>query len=216
MSTTQEFEVDDDRQAADISVVRDDDVVDVRDTTAAARIRTARFREKLRGYHPDDVDDFLEQLALLVEDQERRVADLSARLEEAQKRTSAASVNEQTVRRTLVLAQRTAELAVTEAQSRAAAIVAEAEEQAQARVRAVEAEIGEAREREERRLRDDLARLHEANEQAADDLEALNARRAEEHARLTEVLSELAAVVDSRLQPTGERQAPPPPPPPPP
>lgn len=210
MSTTQEFEVDDDRHEADLPMVRDDDVVDVRDDSPAARIRTVRFREKLRGYHPDDVDDFLEQLALLVEDQERRVADLSARLEEAEKRTSAANVNEHTVRRTLVLAQRTAELAVTEAQSRAAAIVGEAEEQAQARVGEVEAEIGETREREERRLRDDLARLHEASEQATDDLEALKARRAEEHARLTEALSELAAVVDSRLQPTGERQSPPP------
>lgn len=216
MSTTQDFEVADDRHGADTPVIRDDDVVDVRDDSAAARIRTARFREKLRGYHPDDVDDFLEQLALLVEDQERRVADLTARLDEAGKRTSAANVNEQTVRRTLVLAQRTAELAVTEAQSRAAAIVADAEQRAEARVQEVEAEVSDTREREEGRLRDDLARLHEACEQARDDLTTLAARRGEEHARLTEALSELAAVVDARLHPgsgsgsgSGERQAPP-------
>ncbi|HVF74287.1 MAG TPA: DivIVA domain-containing protein [Acidimicrobiales bacterium] len=193
MSTIEDFEVDD--QLDDIRVV--DEPVD---ESASARIRTARFREKLRGYHPDDVDGFLEQLSLLVGDLEAQLADATGRLDEAQQRTTVATVNEQTVRRTLVLAQRTAELAVTEAQSRAAAIVAEAEEQARSRVAAVEAEVQATREVEEARLRDDLARLEEARAEAERDLAELANRRAEEHARLTEALGDLASVVDARLR----------------
>ena len=30
-------------------------------------LRDVEFREKLRGYHPDDVDDFLEEVAVAVD-----------------------------------------------------------------------------------------------------------------------------------------------------
>jgi cell division initiation protein len=198
----QDFDVFDDEPTGstdDITVVEED--VPGEPEGASARIRTVRFREKLRGYHPDDVDDFLEQLALLVDDLEARVLDLTQRLDEARDRGAAASVNEQTVRRTLVLAQRTAELAVTEAQNRAAAIVADAEEQARTRVEAVEAEVLAVRDAEEARLREDLARLEEARADAERDLAAMEARRAEERARLADALQELSLVVDARLAP---------------
>lgn len=171
------------------------------DGTAAARIRTVRFREKLRGYHPDDVDEFLEQLALLVTDLEAQLDDATRRLEQAGQRATVATANEQTVRRTLVLAQRTAELAVTEAQNRANAIVAEAEEQARARVAAVEADCVATRELEEGRLREELARLEDARAEAERQLQEMEARRAEERARLSEALVELATLVDARLSP---------------
>lgn len=185
------------RPEPDIRVVDDGPSAD--DGSAAARIRTVRFRERLRGYHPDDVDDFLEQIALLVQDLEAQVADAARRVEEAGSRATVATANEQTVRRTLVLAQRTAELAVTEAQNRAQAIVAEAEEQARARVAAVEAECAATRELEEGRLRQELARLEDARAEAERQLQEMEARRAEERARLSEALGELAAVVDDRL-----------------
>ena len=199
MSTIHDFEVEDDIEPIDDIEVIDDPTPAPVDDSAGARIRSVRFREKLRGYHPDDVDGFLEQLSLLVGDLEARLADATARLEQSQSRTTVATVDEQTVRRTLVLAQRTAELAVTEAQSRAEAIVAEAEEQARTRVSAVEAEVQATREVEEARLREDLARLEEARAEAERDLVELKARRAEEHARLTEALGDLATVIDDRL-----------------
>lgn len=204
MRTMHDFDLADDEPtgaADDSSVVEVEEAVAAEPEGTSARIRTVRFREKLRGYHPDDVDDFLEQLALLVDDLEARVLDLTQRLDEARNRGAAASVNEQTVRRTLVLAQRTAELAVTEAQNRAAAIVAEAEEQARTRVEAVEADVLAVREAEEAQLRDDLARLEEARADVERDLAAMEARRAEERARLSEALQELSLVVDARLAP---------------
>ena len=194
------FDLDEQEPEADIRVVPDDEDATTPDEgSAAARIRTVRFREKLRGYHPDDVDDFLEQIALLVQDLEAQVADAARRVEEAGGRATVATANEQTVRRTLVLAQRTAELAVTEAQNRAQAIVAEAEEQARTRVAAVEAECVATRELEEGRLREELARLEDARAEAERQLQEIEARRAEERARLSEALGELAAVVDDRL-----------------
>lgn len=209
MSTTRDFEVDD--QSAydyDAEADRGPDTGPVPvvapppdDGSAVARIRSASFREKLRGYHPDDVDTFLEQMAVLVEGMESQLADATARMEEAERRLAVATAGEQTVRRTLVLAQRTAELAVTEAQSRADAIVAEAEAEAQSRVAAVEDECLAAREREEGKLQAELERLEAAQAEAARQLEAMEARRAEEHAKLTEALGELAAVVDARLTP---------------
>jgi DivIVA domain-containing protein len=165
----------------------------------AVRIRSAQFREKLRGYHPDDVDGFLEQLAVVVEGLEAQLRDATERMEEAERRLAVATAGEQTVRRTLVLAQRTAELAVTEAQNRAEAVVAEAEEEARARVAAVEDECVATREREEARLREEIERLEAAQAEAARVLEELEQRRDEEHARLTEALADLAGVVESRL-----------------
>lgn len=206
MSTTHDFDVAEREQPADadpdtgeVPVV--DAAAEVAPENPAARIRTARFREKLRGYHPDDVDGFLEQLAVVVEGLEAQLADATERMEEAERRLAVATAGEQTVRRTLVLAQRTAELAVTEAQSRAEAIVAEADAEAQARVAAVEDECLATREREEARLREEIERLETAQAAAARVLEELEQRRDEEHARLTEALAELATVVDARLAP---------------
>ena len=200
MSTTHEFDVDDyeaDRgpDTGEVPVVS----AGPDDGSATARIRSAQFREKLRGYHPNDVDSFLEQLALIVEGLEAQLADATARMEEAERRLAVATAGEQTVRRTLVLAQRTAELAVTEAQNRADAIVAEAEAEAQSRVAKVEDECLAVREQEEGRLRAEIERLEAAQAEAERHLHELDARRREEHARLTEALGELAAVVDARL-----------------
>ncbi len=202
MTTTHDFDVD--YQEADpdtgpVAVVSEGPPPD--DDSATARIRSAQFREKLRGYHPDDVDGFLEQLALIVEGLEAQLADARGRMEDAERRLAVATAGEQTVRRTLVLAQRTAELAVTEAQNRADAIVAEAEAEARARVAAVEDECLAVREQEEGRLKAEIERLEAAQAEAARRLEELEARRAEEHARLTEALGDLAAVVESRLTP---------------
>jgi cell division initiation protein len=207
MTTTHGFDVDErgayeyDEQGPDTGEVPVVAPAAPEDGTATARIRSAQFREKLRGYHPGDVDSFLEQLALIVEGLEVQLADARGRLDDAERRTAVATAGEQTVRRTLVLAQRTAELAVTEAQSRAEAIVAEAEAEAQARVATVEDECLAVREREEGRLRVEVERLEAAQAEAARRLEEIEARRAEEHARLTEALVELANVVDAHLTP---------------
>src|ERR1700686_197520 len=93
-------------------------------------LRDVEFREKLRGYHPDDVDDFLEGAAVALEQ-------LLGRLQVAESTAAAgveappvavqpvpvaaepSDVSEDTLRRTLLLAQRTADAAIADAEESA-------------------------------------------------------------------------------------------------
>src|SRR5947209_3282947 len=119
-----------------------------------ATLREVEFREKLRGYHPDDVDDFLEQVALAVEallarlhafeteggaapraeappaPVEQYTAPVPVVAPFATPATVPESVNDDTLRRTLILAQRTADLAVAEAEDAAREILEHAQSEA--------------------------------------------------------------------------------------
>ena len=124
-------------------------------------LREVEFREKLRGYHPDDVDDFLEEVAVAVGQILTRLQAAESGLPPAPAPVAAwtdvkpaapvpapvpaAVVAEpvpaadaptsDTLRRTLLLAQRTADLAISEAESSARQIVEHAEAEA-ARIKA--------------------------------------------------------------------------------
>src|SRR5947208_12398527 len=98
----------------------------------AQELRTVEFRERWRGYDPDQVDDFLERVA--------------AGLEQLTER--GALNGDAAVQRTLVLAQRTAEAAVAEAEERGRVLVEAAMDES----RRVAAE-------RERPIRDDIASL---------------------------------------------------------
>lgn len=109
----------------------------------AQSIRNVQFREKVRGYHPSDVDAFVSAVAETVERLERQAKEAASELAELASRTSANSEAEDSLRRTLVLAQRTADAAVQEAREEAARVMAEAEEE---RARAL-TEVAELRHR---------------------------------------------------------------------
>ncbi len=92
---------------------------------SSQKLREVEFSEKLRGYHPREVDDFLEEVAVGVDELVARLhaSQAAARTAEAvgattpqvdQERDSA--FDEGTVARTLLLAQRTADLAIREAE----------------------------------------------------------------------------------------------------
>src|SRR5688572_4564040 len=99
----------------------------------AESIRGVQFREKVRGYHPADVDAFVASVAETVERLERRARESESRLTELESRSSATADTEEELRRTLVLAQRTADLAMQEAREEADKLRAEtATERAQA------------------------------------------------------------------------------------
>src|SRR5579862_7051052 len=102
-------------------------------------LRDVEFREKLRGYHPDDVDDFLEEVAVALEG-------LLARLRAAEAAAGGApaplpapvavqqpsdpTLSEGTLSRAILLAQRTADLAVAEAEESARQILDDARAEA--------------------------------------------------------------------------------------
>ncbi len=90
------------------------------------------FRERFRGYDPDEVDAFLEQVARSALELDQKLKDALERAEKAEARAREAGDADEALRRTLVLAQRTADAAVSEAETRAAALMAEAEGKAAA------------------------------------------------------------------------------------
>lgn len=95
----------------------------------AQSIREVQFREKVRGYHPADVDAFVASVADTVDRLERRLEETEARLAELRARPAPSAEDDDALRRTLVLAQRTADLAIQEAREEAARLLAEAHEE---------------------------------------------------------------------------------------
>lgn len=138
-------------------------------------IREVEFRERMRGYHQDDVDAFLERVAEGVEvlerelaDARRRIRELEARLalaDEQRSQESAAGVEvdldpDSVIGRTLRLAQETAQTLRRDAEAEAEALRREAATQAarvvdeaKARAAALEEEFRSRFEREAAEVR---------------------------------------------------------------
>ncbi|HEY3810216.1 MAG TPA: DivIVA domain-containing protein [Acidimicrobiales bacterium] len=159
-------------------------------------LREVEFREKMRGYHPEDVDHFLEQVAAGLEAMQERLRQAVERAQRAEAAASDAGGSDETLRKTLVLAQRTADLAVQEAREQAARILAGAEQQAQAM-------LAEAEDRGRRTLEDttaecrtELAKLESARAQSQADVDTLNRWLDEHKAHLQDSLSEAMAAVE--------------------
>src|SRR5438477_3679638 len=153
-------------------------------------LREVEFREKLRGYHPDDVDEFLERVAAGLEIMQERLRQATERAVRAEQRAAEVGEGDDAMRRTLVLAQRTADLAVQEAQDQAARIVSAAEEQAQAL-------RGQAAEQARRTIDDatreawaQVGRLEAARDQLRADVDALDRYLDEERGHLRAALAD--------------------------
>lgn len=159
-------------------------------------LREVEFREKMRGYHPEDVDHFLEQVAAGLEVLQDRLRQAVERAQRAEAAASEVGPADDTLRKTLVLAQRTADLAVQEAREQAARILAGAEQQAQAM-------IADAEERGRRTYEDavadsraELQRLESARTKAGHEVEGLE-RWVEEHkSHLLSTLSDAMSAVE--------------------
>jgi cell division initiation protein len=159
-------------------------------------LREVEFREKMRGYHPEDVDHFLEQVAAGLEVLQDRLRQAVDRAQRAEAAASEVGPADDTLRKTLVLAQRTADLAVQEAREQAARILAGAEQQAQAM-------IADAEERGRRTYEDavadsraELQRLESARTKAAHEVEGLERWVDEHRTHLLATLSDAVSAVE--------------------
>lgn len=186
-------------------------------------LHDVEFREAKRGgYHTQDVDEFLERLAVAVDRQDmqlrearQRVAAAEQRLAEAERRAEDAELRaaggggeaDETLKRTLVLAQRTADAAIREAEERAARLVASAEDES-ARTLAeahdsaarayAEAEEEARRAQHEARSRviAELQELEGSRELLRADVELLERHIEEQRERLRFAIRELHAIVE--------------------
>lgn len=96
-------------------------------------LTSVEFTEVRRGLDRDEVSAFLHEVAGAVAALERRCADANARAERAEAKAIELA-DDTSLRRTLVLAQRTADAAIAEAQDEARRTVVEAEERAAERM----------------------------------------------------------------------------------
>ena len=182
----------------------------------------AAFRPARRdGYNTQDVDEFIEQVkaeyerheALLrearqrVEGAEARIAEAERRAADALERASATSDADETLKRTLVLAQRTADAAIKEAeeqasrtltaaQDQAARLLADAQE-ATARARAeAESEARRAQEEARTRVLGELRDIEAARDQLATDVDNLERHLEEQRDRVRLTTRELQRLLD--------------------
>jgi cell division initiation protein len=163
---------------------------------SAKTLREVEFREKMRGYHPEDVDHFLEQVAAGIEVLHDRLRQAVERAQRAEAAAAEAGGTDETLRKTLILAQRTADMAVQEAREQASRILAGAEQQAQA-------VLSEAEDRGRRVLDEALAeskaeltRLEANRSQAQHDVDTLERWIDEHKHHLQAALSEALAAVE--------------------
>jgi cell division initiation protein len=159
-------------------------------------LREVEFREKMRGYHPEDVDQFLERVAAGIEVLQDRLRQAIERAQRAEQAATEAGGNDDALRRTLLLAQRTADLAVQEGREQAARIVAAAEQQFQAKLgdaeQRVQSAIVEAEQRAQATIADAERRANSMVSEAE-----LHARRGHDDA-IVEVRAELAKLEVTR------------------
>jgi cell division initiation protein len=181
-------------------------------------LRTVEFRQTLRGYHIDDVDEYLERVAVEVEalqEQLRvagerlrqaaeRIAGLEQQLDEARRQPAqpvASGPSDEALHRTLQMAQRFVEQTRTEALAEAEATVSEARQRAAALLSEAEEQARRSSEEAQRQLREDVARLEQVRSQLAGDVEAMARHLDAERSRLRAALGELTAWVEEKLQP---------------
>ena len=154
------------------------------------------FREKWRGYDPDDVDDFLERVAVSVSDLQALVREANDRVERAEQRSREKVDADESMKRTLVIAQRTADQVLGEADDEATRIVEGAREEAAGIIRRAEHEAVRIAEDAQRRLRDDLRALERARDRLRTDVGALERFVDGERTRLRDELSARLAEID--------------------
>jgi DivIVA domain-containing protein len=181
-------------------------------------INEVEFSMARRGYDPDQVDEFLEKVASKVEEANQREAALRERLAAAERKlaeggqrapaqperaaapagpsptemTAAAEAELETLKRTLLLAQRTADAAVREAEEEARRIVTEAESGARAAHESAKAAVLQ-----------EISDLEALRGSLRVDVEALETAIGSQRMRLQASIADLARLLDEpdRLAP---------------
>jgi cell division initiation protein len=170
-------------------------------------LRDVEFREKLRGYHPDDVDDFLEEVAVAVDA-------LLARLRAAEGGMALAppqptqvpiavveapadpTLSEGTLSRALLLAQRTADIAIAEAEQSARQILDDARAEADRILADTQSKVGAMTEEARSSAEAAVTELDERRAGLEREVASLQAWAAKHRDGLREVLSDQLRSLD--------------------
>lgn len=185
-------------------------------------LRTVEFRLGLKGYNVDEVDEYLEKAAVEAESVLEQLRTANERLRQANERigqleveaqrsagerpspldtASVSGVTDDTLQRTLVLAQKFVDQTKREAETEASEIVARADERANAVLQQAEDRARQIATESEQRLRDEVARLESMRTRLAGDVEAMTRHLDEQRSRIRASLTEALKWIDERVQP---------------
>lgn len=185
---------------------------------ALDNLRTVEFRQTLRGYHIDDVDEYLERVAVEVEALQEQLRQAGERMRQAtdritqlEQQTRAPSVPapmsasttsaEESLQRTLMLAQKFVDQTQADAEAQARSLLEEAQQRARTTVSEAEERATAIADESERRVRDEVSRLESLRTKLAGDVEAITRHLDTERARLRGALGEMLHWIDENIQP---------------
>ncbi len=190
-------------------------------------LRTVEFRLGLKGYNVDEVDEYLDKAAQEAEALQEHVRQLNERLRQASERIAqlehekraapapvaegdeagqvaaadAAALSDETLQRTLLLAQKFVDQTKRESEAEAAAVIAQAEDTARAAIAAAEATAAQLQAETHQALREEVSRLEATRTDLATDVESMARHLESERNRLHGALSEILKWVDENVQP---------------
>ena len=189
-------------------------------------LRTVEFRLGLKGYNVDEVDEYLDKAAQEAEALQEHVRQLNERLRQASERIAQlerdkraapvvaeaeagaaaaaaadTALSDETLQRTLLLAQKFVDQTKRESEAEAAAVVARAEETARAAIAAAEATAAQLQAETHQKLREEVTRLESTRTELAADVESMARHLESERNRLRGALSEILKWVDENVQP---------------
>ena len=147
-------------------------------------LRDIDIRERFGGYHRDDVDDLLERAATRIEGLEGQLREAQTRVDSGEADAGKTRETEDMLHRTLLLAQRAADEAVAEAQSKARQILDDAETKARSTIDEAETTARRQAETERRRLENEVVELGAKRDALTADVDALERFETEYRARL--------------------------------
>jgi cell division initiation protein len=189
-------------------------------------LRTVEFRLGLKGYNVDEVDEYLEKAAVEAEALHEQLRQMAERLRQASDRiaqleterrdappaSEAAApvevVTDDTLQRTLLLAQRFVDQTKRESEAEASRVVAQAEEHARATVAQADEEARRRSNDAEQRLREEVARLEAMRGQLASDVEGMGRHLESERNRIRNALTDVLKWVDENVQPVSTSPGP--------
>ena len=188
-------------------------------------LRTVEFRLGLKGYNVDEVDEYLDKAAQEAEGLQEHVRQLNERLRQASERIAqlerekrsapaavadegegaaaadAAALSDETLQRTLILAQKFVDQTKRESEAEAATIVSQAEEKARTAIAEAEATAAQLQAESHQKLREEVTRLEATRTDLAADVETMARHLDSERNRLRGALTEILTWVDENVQP---------------
>ncbi len=184
--------------------------------SALDSLRTVEFRETLKGYHRDDVDEYLEKAAVEAEGLQEQLRQSGERLRQAAERISQLEaaleqqqaappvepeVPDDTLQRTLLLAQKFVDQTKAEAEEQAARTIAEADANARLMTEQAQTQASQLAAESEQRLREEINRLEESRSKLTHEVESMSRHLEAERNRLRAALGDILRWVDENVQP---------------